>query len=236
MLILDVPQSGSVAGVTSSRNRFGQYRRTRAIPVQPRTPKQTINRGYLTIGSSAWRGLSDANRTAWNDYAEQIIRAGRLGSSYSPTGASLFSGAFILFPTGVIAAPPSTLPTYVLSLQGIAYVDPTPGPEALNITIDFTSADNQMLVETSGPVSPGITSAAAVRRWRTLPTGSDNIAPQRYGMATATTDVLAEYNNLFPSPTTGQVIWFRIKEIFFDGVGDAGVTNTLFQTYRLVVA
>src|SRR5262245_36608206 len=96
MLILDVPQSGSVAGFTSSKNRFGQYRRTRAIPLQPRTPKQTRNRCLCSSGSSQWRSLSDAQRTAWNDYAQQILRSNGVGSSYTPTGASLFVGGSII--------------------------------------------------------------------------------------------------------------------------------------------
>ena len=35
MKILDVPQSGSLGGQTSSHNRAGQYRRARRSPVQP---------------------------------------------------------------------------------------------------------------------------------------------------------------------------------------------------------
>lgn len=235
MLILDVPQSGSVAGVTSSRNRFGQYRRTRAVPVQPRTPKQTVNRGNLTAGSSAWRALSDPSRTAWNDYAQQIIRSGRLGSSYSPTGASLFSGTFVLNPNQTQNDPPSALPTYVFSLTDITYVDPTPGPEALNLAFGTTSTTNALLVETSGPVSPGITSAAAIRRWRTLPQNATNIQPIRYAMTASPVDMITEYKLLFPSPVSGQTIWFRAREIFSDGVSNALITNTLFQTFRLVV-
>lgn len=236
MLILDVPQSGSVAGVTSSRNRFGQYKRTRAIPVQPRTPKQQFNRAQLAIGSSSWRTLSDAGRTAWNDYAAQILRSGRLGSSYSPTGASLFSGAFMLFPGSTILDPPSTLPTYVLTVSDMAYVDSTPGPEALNVGLVNTSPDNRVLIETSGPLSPGVTSSAAVRRWRSLPSDGFNLNAKKYVMTTDPIDIIAEYKQLFPSPTTGQVIWFRFREIFFDGTTDVGITNTVFQYLRLVIA
>jgi len=236
MLILDVPQSGSVAGVTSSRNRFGQYRRTRAVPVQPRTPKQTVNRALLTAGSSAWRTLSDPSRTAWNDYAIQIIRTGRLGSSYNPTGAALFSGAFVLNPGTVINDPPSALPTYVLSISGMTYTDPTPGPEALTVDIGTTSLDNTFIIETSGPLSPGVTSAAAVRRWRTLPSAADNLLPNRFNMSASPVALLTQYKYLFPSPVSGNTIWFRFREVFNDGVSSASITNTLFQTFRLVIA
>lgn len=236
MKYLGDPRSGSQAGTTASRNRFGQYFRTRAMPVQPRTPKQTRIRGLLTVSSSQWRTLSDASRTAWNDYAAQILRSGSLGSSYSPTGQSLFSATQILSVGATVNDPPTVLPTYVMSVDNMTYVDSTPGPEALNIFIDTTSADNEMLVETSGPVSPGVTSAAAVRRWRSLPVTAANVNIQRFAMTASPIDVIAEYKFLFPSPVPGQVIWFRFREVFFDGVNNAGIVNKFFQTFRLLIA
>lgn len=236
MLILTTPQSGSVAGVTSSRNRFGQYQRTRAIPVQPRTPKQTRNRALFTVNSSAWRGLTDAQRTAWNDYAAQIIRSGRLGSSYSPTGASLFTGAAIAIgELGTQSDAPVDLPTYSLAIQSITYTDPTPGPEALVMTIGAANANNLLLVETSGPVSAGITSSAAIRRWQSLPSSSSNNEKQYFVMTSTSVAILTEYKYLFPSPVAGQVIWFRVREIFFDSAGNGGIVNQNYQHSKLVV-
>lgn len=234
MKILDTPRSGSVAGVTASRNRFGQYYRTRAIPVQPRTPKQTGNRARFTAGSSAWRGLTDTNRTGWNDYAEQITRSGSLGSSYSPTGAQLFTGSSILA-LAPVSVPPSSLPDYVLGIQDMTYVDPTPGPEALTVTLTTTSVNNTMILETSGPVSPGVTSAAAVRRWRSLPITAGNLAPEQFAMSPSPAPILANYKFLFPSPLPGNVIWFRFREVFYGAPGDAPITNRQTITFRLII-
>lgn len=235
MLILDVPQSGSVAGVTSSHNRFGQYRRSRAIPVQPRTPKQTATRSYLTAGSSSWRSLSDTDRQLWNDYAAQIVRSGRLGSGYSPTGAMLYAGATVLTQGAVIDVP-DALPDFVLSVTGMTYTDSTPGPEAFTVEFDTTSATNYFICETSGPISPGITSAAAVRRWRSLPGNALNLVPKQISMASAPASILTYYKALFPSPVAGNVIWFRFREIAFPGSGNVPVTTNQFQTFRLVIA
>jgi hypothetical protein len=234
MKILDTPRSGSVAGVTASRNRFGQYYRTRAIPVQPRTPKQTANRGRLTAGSSAWRTLSDAQRTGWNDYADQVTRSGSLGSSYSPTGAQLYSGSSIMN-YGALTDPPDALPTYVLGITTMLYVDPTPGPEAFTVAIDATDAQNQFIIETSGPVSPGVTSAAGVRRWRSLPTNARNNDSHQFTMASASVPFLTNWKYLFPSPATGQSIWFRFREIAWPGSGLVPVTNRQFITFRYIV-
>lgn len=86
MKILDVPQSGSLAGQTSSRNRFGQYRRTRAIPVNPASSAQGTVRNRLSVNAAAWRALTDAQRAGWSDLASSMVRADSLGQSYSLTG------------------------------------------------------------------------------------------------------------------------------------------------------
>ncbi len=84
--ILDVPQSGSQAGTTSSRNRFGQYRRTRAVPVNPATGAQGTVRARLSANAAAWRSLSDAQRAGWSDLATSMNRSDSLGQSYNLTG------------------------------------------------------------------------------------------------------------------------------------------------------
>lgn len=90
MKILDVPQSGSVAGTTSSRNRFGQYRRTRAIPVNPASSFQLTQRARLGGNAAAWRALTSAQRAGWNDMALSLTFTDALGSSYSPTGFNAY--------------------------------------------------------------------------------------------------------------------------------------------------
>lgn len=237
MKILTAPQSGSQAGTTASRNRFGQYLRSRAIPVQPRTSKQTAIRAGLTIGSAYWRALSDTERTAWNDFAAQIQRSDSLGSNYAPTGAELLAGAVATVGgnyTG-ITNPPAVLPNWTLAVSSITYTDPTPGPEAFTVDTVLTSADNKMIVETSGPVSPGVMSAAAVRRWRSLPETALNLRANLFSLAATPVDILTQYKYIFPSPTSGQVLWFRFKEIYFDNGTDANVANRLKLTMRFVV-
>jgi hypothetical protein len=90
MKILDVPQSGSVAGQTSSRNRFGQYRRTRAVPVNPNTSFQVDTRGRLTDLSQAWRTLSSGQRAGWADLGAQMSRTDSLGQTYNLTGLQAY--------------------------------------------------------------------------------------------------------------------------------------------------
>lgn len=132
------------------------------------------------------------------------------------------------------AGPPPDLPSYVLTVDNITYTDPTPGPEAFTLAVLTTSADNVMIIETSGKVSPGLTSAAAVRRWFTLPQAASNRFIQQFPFATNPVAFLTNYNYLFPSPQTGDVIWFRFREIAYPGGSAIPITNKLFQTLRFV--
>lgn len=90
MKILDVPQSGSLAGQTSSRNRFGQYRRTRAIPVNPASTAQGVARARLAAAAAAWRALTDLQRAGWRDLALSMSRSDSLGQAYTLTGPQAF--------------------------------------------------------------------------------------------------------------------------------------------------
>lgn len=62
--------SGSVGGTTYSRNRYGAYMRFRAVPTNPDTIYQQNARARLASISSDWRGLTAAQRTAWNNWAQ----------------------------------------------------------------------------------------------------------------------------------------------------------------------
>jgi len=86
MKILDVPQSGSLAGITSSRNRYGQYRRSRSTPVNPNTSWQSTVRGNLQLNAAAWRALTAGQRTGWESLGSQMSRTDALGQSYTLNG------------------------------------------------------------------------------------------------------------------------------------------------------
>jgi len=86
MKLLIEPRSGSYQGVTSSRNRFGQYVRTRATPVNPNSTFQATVRARQSNNSAAWRALTDTQRAGWTSLGASMIRTDSLGQSYSLTG------------------------------------------------------------------------------------------------------------------------------------------------------
>lgn len=86
MKFLGPPSSGSQAGTTASRNRFGQYMRTRATPVQPGTPAQLNQRARMSTNAAAWRALTDAQRAGWLSLGAMISRTDSLGQVYTLNG------------------------------------------------------------------------------------------------------------------------------------------------------
>lgn len=119
MKILDVPQSGSLAGQTSSRNRYGQYRRTRATPVNPNSSFQVTARGRLQSLSSAFRSLSSEEQEGWASLGALMTRTDSLGQTYDLTALQAFVAVNSLnLAAGnatVDAAPIITSPTALLT-------------------------------------------------------------------------------------------------------------------------
>lgn len=146
MKILDVPQSGSVAGTTSSRNRFGQYRRTRAIPVNPASTAQGLVRARMSANAAAWRALSDAQREGWASLGGEMARTDSLGQSYTLDGfqayCSVNNNLALAGDASVSDAPalvtPSTILTAAVTLSAIALsvaYTPTPMPASTRLIL-----------------------------------------------------------------------------------------------------
>lgn len=79
--------SGSIGGTTFSHNRFGAYKRNRAVPVNPNTDRQVVVRNIVRALTIAWQNtLTQGQRDAWNVYAANVSWLNRLGQSVKLTG------------------------------------------------------------------------------------------------------------------------------------------------------
>ena len=87
-----IQMSGSVAGNTHARNRFGNYMRARTKPVNPKSTRQVEARVRLTMLAEYWHEpyMSDAERGAWATYAQAVSMKNRLGEITSLTGFNHF--------------------------------------------------------------------------------------------------------------------------------------------------
>lgn len=72
--------SGSVGGSTFQKSAFGNSLRNKPNPIKKQTPGQGNIRYYMSQLHAAWRGMTDAQRTAWDRYinfSNQSIRRDR---------------------------------------------------------------------------------------------------------------------------------------------------------------
>jgi UPF0716 family protein affecting phage T7 exclusion len=129
MKVLVPPQSGSKEGITASRNRFGQYIRTRAIPVNPASFAQGAVRARMAGNSAAYRLLTSAQRAGWSDLGLMMIRSDSLGQSYALQGNqayasinnnNLAAGAAVVADAPAIATPVA-LATVTITLSAAAF-------------------------------------------------------------------------------------------------------------------
>jgi len=82
-----IQMSGSIAGNTFARNRYGNYVRARTKPVNPKTGLQQTVRAALAFLTNRWSQTLTANqRTAWNLYASNVSMKNRLGEVINLTG------------------------------------------------------------------------------------------------------------------------------------------------------
>lgn len=129
MKFLAEPRSGSYQGVTSSRNRFGQYVRTRATPVNPNSTFQSTVRARLSNNAAAWRGLTDVQREGWISLGASITRTDSLGQTYNLTGFDAYclvnnnnaAAGNSLVATAPAILDPGTLLTATVTLTNAAF-------------------------------------------------------------------------------------------------------------------
>lgn len=82
-----VQMSGSIAGDTFARNRYGNYSRARTKPTNPNTENQQLVRAALAQLTERWsETVSSAQRAAWNLYGNSVTMKNRLGENIKLTG------------------------------------------------------------------------------------------------------------------------------------------------------
>jgi len=128
---------GRIAGLIFNTWRGISYVKAFCSPAQPRSQRQLKIRSLAIRLARYWQTLSDANRTAWNDYAATHPSTDWTGNPKRLTGANLFLGLNIrrleLYPSPVetppIVAPPDPPGNFQLA-GGITEITATWTPTA----------------------------------------------------------------------------------------------------------
>lgn len=152
---INVPQSGSQANTTASRNRFGQYTRNRRAPVNVNSPAQQLVRAAFSAGAKAWKGLTQLVRDSWNSYAAGRTFTDSLGQTITLTGFQAFVGQYALNLAVGIAAPVNPPAGAIPVAEGFTVGAST--AVGLDISINAVSPTPlpYMEVFTSPPMSAG---------------------------------------------------------------------------------
>lgn len=200
-----VDARGKLGGHVFSKNRGGAYIRTKVTPSNPQTEDQVSQRALLASSSQAWKGLTEAQRTAWNGAVGQYATTNVFGDIVNPTGATLHTRLNInvaLAGGAAILVPP--LPVGITSPAGVSVEADVSGQ---GVAIDWTSGvvpvGVRRIVEATPQMSPGIYNAN--NKFRIITT---------LAAATATgVDVGTAYVAKFGALVAGQKLFVRIKDI-----------------------
>jgi len=162
MGVIATGASGSIGGLTVSRNRYGFYARARTTPVNPNTGRQMAARARFAAAANLWSAsLTQAYRDGWQTYADAIVWKGSLGLDCKLTGFAHFlrsctsrlcAGLFPVLPAPVLLTLPESDP----------YFETTVDEAGQEISVAFDNAlgwanetGGAMLISMSSPKGEG---------------------------------------------------------------------------------
>jgi hypothetical protein len=152
---LVVDGRNKIGGHVASKNRGGAYLRTKVSPAQPSSTYSAAVRSRLASISAGWRGLSEAQRLAWNDAVGSFKKTDIFGNSRNPSGFNLYqelNNNLVNIGIAQITTPP--LPVAVATMSSSSFTAVHAG--ALTITYaPAIPAGQKFLVRATPALSPG---------------------------------------------------------------------------------
>lgn len=192
---------GKINGFVASRNRAGAYIRTKVTPVNPQSSAQLTVRNRLGTRSQAWRGLTDAQRAAWNGAVSSFAKTDIFGDLKNPTGFNLYQALnnnLVTVGAAAITQPP--IPAAVSTVT-ITSISPAAGTGLIPMVMSgAVPANTAVKVFATAPQSPGVSFVKSEFRLITT-----------LAAATASPVALgASYSTKFGSWSSGQKLFFKI--------------------------
>lgn len=192
-------------GSVFARNRGGSYLRTKVTPINPKTSAQVAQRSLLTSYAQAWRGLSEAERLAWNGAVGSWAKTDIFANIVVPSGNTLYIRLNINI--ALAGGTPITTPPSPVGAQALTELSVVSDVSSSTVTVTFlpaaVPADHAMVIESTAMLSPGISNANA--KYRVIKT----LAPAAVSPDNAFTDQIAKFGAL----VAGQKIFIRAKFI-----------------------
>ena len=222
-----VQMSGSIAGNTFARNRYGNYVRAKSKPVNPNTSRQSSIRNTVSALTEAWNEtLTQVQRDAWNLYADSVAMTNKLGETIHLSGFNhyvrsnsirLFAGAATRIDAGpTVFSLPEVDPVFTVVGNNDNTID-----IVFDATMDWIDLDDaHMMVFLGRPQSAGRNFFAGPWRYVTRLDG-DAITPITSPEAAVAVPFAI---------TPGQKIWAYARISY-----DDGRLSTKFQVGPIIV-
>ena len=216
MKILNYPSSGSYQSLTFSRNRFGQYVRTRAVPVDPSSTFQQAVRARLATAAQTWRTLTATQREGWAALGEQITRNDSLGQTYSLTGFQ----CYVQIANNRAAAGDAVVTDAPAHLPPNPIISVTPTITAASYSVAFTptplAASERIFISASPQRSAG-----------RLFEGDYRLILVSAAAGTSPTVILAAYIARMVTPVVGNRIFTSVQRYLNGFLSNAISTSTI---------
>lgn len=213
---------GKIGGHVASRNRSGAYFRTKVSGVNPQTTAQQSARLLLTNFSQAWRGLTQAQRDAWDSAVPDFASTDVFGDLRNPTGKNLYTRLNInLQLSGGTPLTNPPVPTEVASFVATSLTAAV-GASDMEIAFGGSSASDSIQIWMTAPISPGV--SFVKNRYRLLGVIAGNTASPY--------NAWTEYVARFGTPPVGQKVYVKLVGSN-DTTGQTGIGT---QTFDLVAA
>lgn len=147
--------SGSVAGLTYSRNRGGLYTRGRVIPSNPQTAAQQAARTAASVVATLWGALTPVQRAGWELYAQSVPLVDRLGAQIQVSGMNMFVRSNVprlVATLGTVSDAPDILNLGETPILDTPTADASTGNVTVNANIDGAGAESNALLSVGRPV------------------------------------------------------------------------------------
>lgn len=154
--------SGSVGGLTYSRNAGGMYTRARAIPVNPASLQQQEVRNAIGVLTARWvETLTQAQRDDWAVYAGNVTLINRLGEALPVAPLAQYVRSNV--PRIQAGLPIVDDAPTVFDLGSFSMPGPLTATAPTGLSLPFTNADDwaneddaAMLIYVSRPQNPSV--------------------------------------------------------------------------------
>jgi len=153
---LVVNGTGKIGGQVVSKNAYGTYAKNKVSPKNNQTARQLFVRANMAFIVSAWEGLSEVNRLAWNAYASDYYFKNKLGDSIVISGFNMFTKCNLVRlneSLSILSTPvlPSVFPVLDF-INGSAF---SLGPAIYLFLYGLNSSDFSIHVYATPVLSPG---------------------------------------------------------------------------------